>query len=419
MAVALDVDEDGQADFVLASLDAAAFAGGLPTAAGACAVLAPDAEGELELPYGRFRVLEQHWTVADLVGSVRILTAPLDLLGLGAGANFDFWVLVPHGRAPFSLVDAAPHHGSAAPLVAELPATVDTSCQLWRFEDDALFYEQTGRALLAAAPSCPAAGDGLLLAHLGNAPDGLGWELLTPPTSAEYTCADEMPELADPATCTGSPEFAQYIDGPCDGAITAAPVNGRAFFPPGKSDATLEIVDPWGNTTRCDTTVVIEDLTLPTIDCGDVTRIEQQGGFLPFDHAVSASDACGAPVAEIVGWRCLLTAGEERYDLSSTCAVDLHGGSMTLRDLGLSANLLEWTVRATDGAGNEAQKACVAVIGRDQLVAEGGGGLSGWGCGGGAASGLLGGLAALATLAARAAARRRGVRAVQGAKGAP
>ncbi|PKN56524.1 MAG: hypothetical protein CVU56_15780 [Deltaproteobacteria bacterium HGW-Deltaproteobacteria-14] len=376
IAVVLDVDEDGAADFVVTSVDGSTLGGGLPTGAGECLVLAPDGEGAVELPYGRFRVVSQAWTVADLVGSVRVLTAPLDALGLGAGANFDVWVYSPRaGAGPLMLVDAAPHHAATSPLEADVPVTVDTSCQLWSFYQDAVFYDETARVLLDVAPTCAAEGDGLLLVHLGNAPDGeRGWEVLTPPTRADYACEREMTELADAETCTGTPDWTQFITGACDGAITATPV-GNAFFPPGKSDARLNIVDYWGNETQCDTTVVIEDRTLPTIDCGDLTAVELAGGLLPVTHRVAATDACSAAAAEIVGWRCLVPDGSGNpYDVSSTCAVAMAGDEMTILELGDSATVLEWTVQATDTAGNQAQTVCAAQIDRDYLAVHGGGG---------------------------------------------
>jgi len=388
IAVVLDVDEDGAADFVVASMDGAALSGGLPSGAGACVVLAPDGEGDVELPYGRFRVVSEAWTVADLVGGVRILTAPLDVLGLGAGANFDLWVYAPHAGSPLELVDAAPHHAAATPLEADGPVTVDTSCQLWSFYEDAVFYDQSARVLLDAAPSCAAEGDGLLLVHLGNAPDGeRGWEVLTAPVNADYSCDAEMLELAEAESCTGTPDWTQFIHGACDGAITAEPV-GNAFFPPGKSDVRLNIVDYWGNETSCETTVVIEDRTLPTVECGDLTAVELAGGVLPVSHQVSASDACGEATAEIVGWRCLVTGPQgEPFDVSPTCAVAMRGDAMDILELGESATVLEWTVIATDTAENQAQTTCAAVIDRDYLGVYGGGGFDG--CAGGGAGGPL------------------------------
>ncbi|MCB9737286.1 MAG: S8 family serine peptidase [Deltaproteobacteria bacterium] len=396
VAVIVDVDGDGAADFVALSGDAAVTAGGHATGSGRTYLFAPDAEGAYETPLGRMALVSEAWTVADLVGTTRVMSVSRADLGLGDGADFDFWVAV-FGESG-AVLDTAPARPAAELLGAGEVMHWDTTCSEWRFESGRVSVDTSRQLLLEEAPSCgPEGGAGLLLVHAGNAAGEGDVEVLRPPARAEYTCDAEMRDIAEAETCRGAPVWAQHVEGPCVGAIEVTP-RGDATMALGETRVALDIVDPWGNEGSCTTTVVIEDRTGPEIDCGDLAAVELQTGLLPVTHAVTATDACGPAVAEVFAARCLVKAedGEGLTDVSGDCLFAADGAKLTVVDLGERSNLVEWSVKATDEAGNETVGQCYAKVLRDRVFAKGGG----CGAGGGAEGGAWLWLASLGALAA-------------------
>jgi subtilisin family serine protease len=389
--VTLDTDLDGEPDKALANLPDDLVTAGLPSGASRSFVLTPNPEGLLDLgPAGRYDLGTALYTRVDLVGRSRILTAEALDLGITGTRPFDWRVVLFDVEGAIAETDVLPSD------TADDRLTFDPTCAGWTFDNASVLTEDYTRIKLVRAPSCEFSGrDGVLAVHLGN-PDTSDFEALTPPTEANYTCAPEMIARADFETCDTNPRFTDFIEGSC--ADSALVEGDKPKYPLGSTPATLQITDYWGHKTSCTTEIVVEDLTPPVVDCGEVDRIGADWGMLPYRHEVSAFDNCTTATSKVVGWRCLIHEGSElRYDVSNTCDITLDGSnSLYMRDLGRIATLVEWTVVATDESGNEEATACYSYIDRDLIQAVGGSGCS---------SGHLGplslGLLSLAALAFR------------------
>ncbi len=374
--VTLDTDLDGEPDKALANLPDDLVTAGLPSGISRSFVLNPNPEGLLDLgTAGRFDLGTALYTRVDIVGRARILTADALDLGITGTRPFDWRVTLFDVDGPIAETDVLPSD------TADDRLTFDPTCGGWTFDNASALTEETTRIKLIRAPSCEFSGnDGILAVHLGN-PDSSDFEVLTPPTEANYTCATEMVTRADFETCDTNPRYTDFIEGAC--ADSALVEGDKPKYPLGSTPATLQITDYWGHKTSCTTEVVVEDLTPPVVDCGEVERIGADWGMLPYRHEVSAYDNCTTATSKVVGWRCLIHEGSElRYDVSNTCDITLDGSNgLYMRDLGRLATLVEWTVIATDESGNEESTQCYSYIDRDLIQAVGGSGCSSGGLG--------------------------------------
>lgn len=399
VAVAIDLTRDGAYDRVLVSAPESFFTGGLTSDKNVSALLVPSAAGLVVLPppfTGRFDIAETRHTVADLLAPSRILSTSLEALDFVGTSPIDLAVLVlgPGGARG----DVVPD-GLDLDDLATASLTFDPGCA-YRFAADAMFVETSQPALLLEPPSCAdSALTGVLALHLTD-PAPTAFEIITPPTVADFTCDERVSELAEPDRCYVEPDFLPYVHGACDGAATVT--SDPPGFTTGVKKATLTITDPWGNATTCRTSVTVEDRAPPRIDCGELVALSGDQALLPVSHTVSGEDSCGGLVeARVASWRCLYAKdGAITHDLSAECVVLLEDGpTMQVLSLGERANLFEWQIIATDQAGNEALGTCYAEVTRETVTASGNGT-----CAGGGAS-LLG-LVGLALALARRRARR-------------
>ncbi|MFO0751428.1 MAG: hypothetical protein U1F43_38025 [Myxococcota bacterium] len=380
---------------MLVDRDQGQLGGGLPDGVGRSLVLTPTRPAT-----SRFSAAPVHrrgealWSQGDPRARTRVLSARPAELGLGDGQPFDWWVATYAAGVEAARLPAAALH-------------VDPACGLWQLERDSLQTETRTTVDLVAAPSCgqvvpAAAGDlpGLLALHPSNALGAAEAEVLAIPTAAHYQCADEMVGTTDSQTCGGVPEWNQYLTGTCPELATV--VSDPPTFTAGATAATLTITDYRGNSTTCATKVVIEDRQAPVIDCGDIPHFSSADARiptgLPLVQEVAATDDCGPATAAVVGWRCLVKDGNELvYDVSDSCVVVGEGeNGLRVIDLGVTADVLEWTVRATDTTGNERQSPCYATIDHDIVTSSGGGGCGASGADASLALALGGALVALA-----------------------
>ncbi|MFO0748793.1 MAG: hypothetical protein U1F43_24480 [Myxococcota bacterium] len=354
------------------------------------AVLTPAAEGALTLPWGRFDVVETRAVVGDPLGPTRVVSGSLSAQGLTAEAAPTLAVFsldLTTSLATATTVAAAPAGTTpGASLTSGLAADPRCGYSLVSMGVD---VRGATPLALASGPTCDSATNASGLLALDLQADAAHAALrILPPADAVYTCDATIGATADPETCAASPDFRAHVHGACVGAVTAGPAEARTY-PLGQTPVEVVIQDPWGHRTTCQTTVDVADRAAPEVTCG---AIDLDSNTLPLAHTSTAHDTCGGPVTvAIVGARCLVQQnGEITFDRASECQVGLDGTStMQVVDVGPVANLFEWSVSASDEAGNEAQETCYAVVTRDEVGAIGGGGCAAGGGLDGVAAALL------------------------------
>lgn len=189
--------------------------------------------------------------------------------------------------------------------------------------------------------------------------------------SATVTAIDTTaPSLAVPAgasaTCAGpggAPvTFAISATDNCGSATpscvdsTGRSVASGATFAVGTTTVTCNAADTTGNVAAASFPVVVTgDSRPPVIQCNASGPVSGPACF-----TATAEDACsGAAAPTIVGYSCWSTDAKGRkIDNKRNCSISVSGARLTIRNTGCQVGSIEWTVQATDAAGNKATQTC-------------------------------------------------------------
>ncbi|MFT7580850.1 MAG: hypothetical protein ACI9MR_002524, partial [Myxococcota bacterium] len=207
---------------------------------------------------------------------------------------------------------------------------------------------------------------------------------LTATCEAVVTVVDDTgPTIACPSTllleapsdrCALEGMVETTVTDNCDGE-TQVGVSGS--WPLGETPISFSARDRAGWEADCDTTVTVQDVTPPTIDCvdGDITATWE----VPRLERATAEDACGVEII-LDDVRCENRAGNQVDD----CVVEIDGDGLRIDDGG-SAVFITWQATATDPSGNSTVRSCSVgseiSADTDGLYASGSGGCSGGGDG--------------------------------------
>jgi hypothetical protein len=93
-----------------------------------------------------------------------------------------------------------------------------------------------------------------------------------------------------------------------------------------------------------------------TLDCHAPVAISKHA--TPVTFKATAADTCGAaPAVSIASVDCFKVTPFGRVKDNPSCQFTLQGDTVTFDPTG-GVEVLQWTIRATDAAGNVAQKIC-------------------------------------------------------------
>ena len=136
-----------------------------------------------------------------------------------------------------------------------------------------------------------------------------------------------------------------------------------ALFPLGDTNVTWTATDDDGNSASVPQMVTVIDTTPPEIFCNAVSSITPPDA--PISFTASASDQCQGPLtAEITDYDCFkFTKKGKLVRKTNSCIVSIDGDQITILDTGGVADMIEWTVTATDNSGNSNTAGCsVSVV---------------------------------------------------------
>jgi MYXO-CTERM domain-containing protein len=167
----------------------------------------------------------------------------------------------------------------------------------------------------------------------------------TPPT---VTCDDVIPLEAPSDRCAYAGEVTATA---VDNCAAASPVAVAGTWPVGESRVTFTHEDPGGLEARCESRVVVADVTPPTMRCGETAGTTT---------TVVASDACGVEVSLVVT-DCGPATGEGAA--SGPCPVELDGATLTYTGPARDAAFdLRFEATAVDPSGLETTLSCALTV---------------------------------------------------------
>lgn len=128
----------------------------------------------------------------------------------------------------------------------------------------------------------------------------------------------------------------------------------------GTTEVQLTVTDPSGASDTCVGWVTVVDETPPTIDCNTMATITPP--MAPISFTATTDDNCGADV-EIVDYFCWGYTGSGKvHSKMASCWVRMDGDTLTIVDSGGVGDHIDWTVEATDDAGNTTTATCSTVV---------------------------------------------------------
>ena len=102
--------------------------------------------------------------------------------------------------------------------------------------------------------------------------------------------------------------------------------------------------------------VKVVDTSAPTLDCHAPVSISKH--LTPVTFKATAADTCGAaPTVSIASVDCFKVTPYGRVKDNPSCHFTLQGDRVTIDPTG-GVDVVQWTIRATDAAGNVGQKTC-------------------------------------------------------------
>jgi HYR domain len=137
---------------------------------------------------------------------------------------------------------------------------------------------------------------------------------------------------------------------------TGRSVASGATFAVGTTTVTCSATDTSGNVGSGSFPVVVTgDTQPPVIQCNAVGPVSGSACF-----TATASDACsGTATPTIVAYSCWATDAKGRkIENKRNCSVSVSGARLTIKNTGCQTGSIEWTVQATDAAGNKATQLC-------------------------------------------------------------
>ena len=131
-----------------------------------------------------------------------------------------------------------------------------------------------------------------------------------------------------------------------------------ALFQPGDTVVTWTATDDDGNFVSTTQTVTVEDTLPPQIACNNPPTITPPDS--PVSFTATASDQCEGPLtAEIMGYQCFkYTKKGKLVPKNESCIIAIDGDTLTVFDSGGVADMIRWSVTATDGSGNTTTEDC-------------------------------------------------------------
>lgn len=130
------------------------------------------------------------------------------------------------------------------------------------------------------------------------------------------------------------------------------------LFQLGDTTVTWTATDDDGNTDSDTQTVTVEDSIAPQVFCNNPATITPPDA--PVSFTATATDQCqGALIPEVTDFDCFkFTKKGKRINKTSSCVVSFAGDQITILDSGGVADMIEWTVAATDASGNTGTETC-------------------------------------------------------------
>ena len=141
------------------------------------------------------------------------------------------------------------------------------------------------------------------------------------------------------------------------------PVYGNdapALFPFGDTSVTWTATDDDGNQASDGQQVSIIDTTPPDIMCNAPASITPPDTDAPVSFTATAADQCQGPLnAEVTGFDCFkFTKKGKRISKTQSCVVAFDGDQVTILNTGGVADMIIWTVSATDDSANNTTVEC-------------------------------------------------------------
>ena len=126
--------------------------------------------------------------------------------------------------------------------------------------------------------------------------------------------------------------------------------------PPGETTYHLRVADKRFAADTSSVTVKVLDTTAPSISCNAPVAIGKLDPPTAFKAA--AADTCGpAPAVVIDSFNCFKVSPYGRVKDNPSCQVTIQGDTLTIDKSG-GVDVIQWSTRATDGAGNVGRKTC-------------------------------------------------------------
>lgn len=172
---------------------------------------------------------------------------------------------------------------------------------------------------------------------------------ITPPADVTEECA--APEGTPVALGTA---FASDSCDPNPAISNDAPT----LFGVGDTTVTWTAIDDDSNTSSADQLVTIVDTTAPEVFCNAPSTITPPDA--PIMFTATAADQCEGPLtAEITDYDCFkFTPNGRRVAKTNSCVVSIENDQINILDSGGVADMITWTVEATDSAGNATTIEC-------------------------------------------------------------
>jgi subtilisin-like proprotein convertase family protein len=182
----------------------------------------------------------------------------------------------------------------------------------------------------------------------------------TPDNLAPVAQCQDVTVAADQTSCTAAADVDDGSFDP-DGDPITLEQDPPGPYAPGDTLVTLTVTDDGDLSDTCQATVTVVDEAAPEIQCNAPATITPPDA--PISFTATATDACGPAAAQVAAYDCsTFTKKGKRIDKTGSCAVQIDGDTVTVVDSGGVGTTIEWTVEATDGAGNGIVMVCGVVV---------------------------------------------------------
>ena len=126
--------------------------------------------------------------------------------------------------------------------------------------------------------------------------------------------------------------------------------------PPGAATYHLRVVDKRFAADSASVKVTVLDTTAPAISCNAPVAISKHEAAIAFK--ATAADSCGpAPAVVIESADCFKVRPAGRVKDNRSCKVAIQGDTLTIKNSG-GVDVIQWSIRTADGAGNVGRKTC-------------------------------------------------------------